>query len=120
MAQINSFDRRNLKVLRVELDAAIAAIGSKYGIAIKTGNARFNSDNVTFKLEASVISNGQVKNKGVIALERFFPQYVGKLVTLSGGKKGKVIEYHSRKHKFPFIVETVSGKRYKVPEYSVK
>ena len=118
MTNITTFDRANLKKLRDDIDAAIAAVGSAHGISLTLGSARFSSNNVTMKLEGSIISNGTVKTKGAIALERVYPEYVGKVVKMSNGKKGKVIEYHSRKPKFPFIVE-VGNKRYKLPEYAV-
>jgi len=118
MTNITTFDRANLKTLRDDVEAAIAAVGSAYGISMTLGSGRFSGDNVTFKLEGSVISNGAVKTKGAIALERFYPRYVGKVINMIDGKKGKVIEYHSRKSKFPFIVE-VGNKRFKVAEARV-
>ena len=118
MTNITTFDRTNLKTLRSDIEAAVAAVGSAHGISLTLGSARFSSNNVTMKLEGSIISNGTVKTKGAIALERVYPEYVGKVVKMSNGKKGKVIEYHSRKSKFPFIVE-VGSKRFKLPKYAV-
>ena len=118
MTNITTFDRTNLKTLRSDIEAAVAAVGSAHGISLTLGSARFSSNNVTMKLEGSIISNGTVKTKGAIALDRFYPKLVGKVVKMSNGKKGKVIEYHSRKSKFPFIVE-VGNKRYKLPKSMV-
>jgi hypothetical protein len=47
-----------LKNLRADIDAALAAVASKYDIALKTGGCRFTETNATFKLEASVKSDG--------------------------------------------------------------
>ena len=117
MTNITTFDRANLKKLRSDIEAAVATVGAAHGISLTLGSARFSSNNVTMKLEGSIISNGMVKTKGAIALERFYPGYVGKVVKLSNGKKGKVIEYHSRKSKYPFIVE-VGNKRFKLSKHS--
>jgi len=118
MSNITQFNRTNLKNLRKDLDKALAAVGAQYGIDIKSGSARFSDNNVTFKVEISIVTNGQVKTKGAVDLERYYPQFVGKKVAVNG-KQGTVIEYHSRKHKYPFIVQ-VGTKNYKVPEYMVK
>ena len=118
MTNITTFDRANLKKLRSDIEAAVATVGAAHGISLTLGTARFSSDNVTMKLEGSIISNGTVKTKGAIALERFYPKYVGKLVKMSNGKTGKVIEYHSRKPKFPFIVEA-GNKRYKLSKNAI-
>ena len=113
MSDITTFDRANLKNLRSDIETAMATIGSAYGISLPMGSARFSDNNVTMKLEGSIISNGSTKTKGAVARERFYPALVGKTVSLINVKKGKVIEYHSRKSKFPFIVE-VGNKRYKL------
>ena len=38
MSKINKFDRQTLRALRVDLDAAMATIASKYGIQLSAGN----------------------------------------------------------------------------------
>ena len=120
MTTITNFDRRNLKNLRKDIDAALSNVASKYGIKLEAGSARFSDTNVTFKLEASTISSkGNVETKGAVALKTFYPQFVGLKVTLNNGHRGTVIEYHSRKHKYPFIVK-IGSKRFKVPESLVQ
>ena len=118
MTNITTFDRANLKKLRSDIEVAIAAVGAAHGISLTLGNARFSANNVTLKLEGSIISNGTVKTKGAGALERFYPEYVGRVVKMKGGLNGKVIEYHSRKFKFPFIVEA-GNKRYKLSKNAI-
>ena len=118
MTNITTFDSANLTNLRADINVALAAVSSAYGISLNLGTGRYSDNNVTLKLEGSIISNGTVKTKGAVALERFYPAYVGKVVTLYNGKKGKVIEYHSRKRKYPFIVE-VGNKRYKLSRTAI-
>ncbi len=116
-----SITRNSVKSLRNDIDAALAAVGAKHGVSIHAGNARFDSNTVSFKLEAKVVSGaGEVYNAEAEALKALSPEYVGKKITLSGGVKGTVVEFHRRKHKYPFIVETANGKRYKVPAWQVK
>ena len=123
MTQINEFNRKNLKDIRADIDKALLDVANKYGIKISAGSARFSESNVTFKVEAATISsNGTVKTKGAVDLERFYPKLVGKKVNVTvRGRRvpATVIEYHSRKYKNPFIVITGAGARYKMPEYMV-
>lgn len=117
-----SINRAVLKNIRNDVDAALASVAAKYGVSISAGNARFTDTSATMKLDIATIgTNGVVKTPGRTALESRFPNYVDKVITLNTGEKAKVVEYHSRKPKYPFIVETVDGraKRYKVPSYMV-
>lgn len=43
--------RDTLKDLRAEINAALAVIGAKHGLTLKTGNATFGPDNFTMKVE---------------------------------------------------------------------
>jgi len=121
---IQAFDKQNLNAVRKDIDAALAEVAAKYNINLKAGAARYSNNDVTFKLEGTVKNEaGEVVTKGARALKAYYPQYVGKKVTLSGGKKGTVIEYHSRKRKYPFIVEVATARgttNYKVSEYSIR
>jgi hypothetical protein len=47
-----------LKVLRPEIDAALAALGKKYGIQFMARNARYTDTNATFKLELNTVNDG--------------------------------------------------------------
>ena len=53
--KITSFDRQNLKILRIEMDAALKTIGDKYGIMIRLGNISFLSESFKGKIEAFMI-----------------------------------------------------------------
>jgi|6_EtaG_2_1085325.scaffolds.fasta_scaffold35286_3 hypothetical protein len=113
--------RKNLKTLRMEIDAALNEVATRNGLEIKLGNGRFSPMNASFKVDVSVVSEeGTVKTKGRMDLEVFYPELVDKNVMLSGRKTGKVVEYHSRKSKFPFIVACENGKRYKLAEFAVR
>ena len=61
---IKSFDRTNLKQLRVDIDKALEAVGKQHGIVLKAGSASFEPTNATFKLACSVITpDGTVVSK---------------------------------------------------------
>jgi len=120
---INSFSKANLNELRSDINAALEAVGQKHGISLNLGNARFDSTSVAWKLNLATIgANGMAKTPERTALERLYPQYVDKKVTVNGkpGRiSGTVIGYKTRGRKYPFLVKTAQG-TYKMPEYSIR
>ena len=58
--KVSNFDKPSIKAIRTAMDAALAKVSKEYGIKISTGNARFSSDEVTFKVKANVIGTGGV------------------------------------------------------------
>ena len=62
------FDRTNLKILRAEIDAALASVAKNHGIKINAGNATFSGATVTFKLELTAAdSDGGFVSKEAVA-----------------------------------------------------
>jgi hypothetical protein len=56
----NTISRDLLKIIRVDIDAALDAIAKKHDVALKTGGCRFTDTNATFKLDLSVKGDGGV------------------------------------------------------------
>lgn len=54
MATVKTFDRANLKTIRADLEAALAAVSAKHGIALSTGSISFNANSFTTKVTAVV------------------------------------------------------------------
>lgn len=58
MAKITKFDKPNIKVLRNEIDSALAEVGKAYGLNLSIGNIRFRDDEFTTKLTVVVAEDG--------------------------------------------------------------
>jgi hypothetical protein len=124
MSKINQFDRQTLRALRVDLDAAMATIASKYGIQLNAGNISFTSDTATIKVAAGIIKNGTV----VTAEAKSFDQYKG-LVGLGAfnvgdsiniqGKQYTITGYKPRSSKAPVCISR-DGRGFKVSVDMVK
>jgi len=124
MSKINQFDRQSLRALRVDLDSAMAAIASKYGIQLSAGNISFTSDTATIKVAAGIIKNGTV----MTAEAKSFDQYkrlvglghlsVGDSITLQG-KQYTITGYKPRSSKAPVCVSR-DGRGFKVSVDMVK
>jgi hypothetical protein len=119
MSKINEFDRTNLRLLRGDVQSALATIAKKYGIDLRLGTGRFSSENVTFKLEGSVI-----RAEGVVTREAAeFRQYAD-LLGLEAGDLGKTFTQAGKRFeitgaklsssKYPILARNVlNGKVYK-------
>jgi hypothetical protein len=55
-------DRALLKALRIDINAALAAVGEKHGVVLSAGNASFERDGSTgnYKLEVATITDSGV------------------------------------------------------------
>ena len=66
---ISQFDKQNIKALRVDIDAALKAVGTKYGIVLQAGRCKFMPKSAAFNLEASTISGYSLS---IVAIEVAF------------------------------------------------
>ena len=116
----------DLQNLRKEIDQALEALGKKYDIKFRAGNASYTGTNATFKLEiATKGEGGEVITKEAadfkIYAERFGvkPEDLGKEIDLMG-RKFKLVGILPKSRKFPFSgKDLVDGKSYKLPENAV-
>ena len=124
MSKINQFDRQTLRALRVDLDATMASIASKYGIQLNAGNISYTAETATIKVQAGVISkSGQVMTKEAQA----FNQYkrlvglgnlnIGDAINIQG--KEYTISGYKPRSKNAVIVQR-DGRGYKVSVEMVK
>lgn len=110
MSKFTKFDKTALRLLRTEIDFALEQIGKTYGISLTAGNASFNADTATFKLDCALLnSEGIAETKEMIDLKAIYPQMVGKGIILSSGTKGTIVGYSRRAKKYPFLVKTTEG-----------
>ena len=122
MSKITSFDKQNLPQLRAEINAALEAIGTKFGISLQAGNASFLATNATFKLVCQVGEDKTIRDlkseKAAAALKAFQPLYFRQLPLDKHYKmEGEVFEivgYNTRGRTRPMQIKSIkSGKEYK-------
>lgn len=107
MTKIEKFNRTEVKELRAALNQELAQLAQKYGIQLEAKNASFDHTNVTFKVQASIIANGQVLTPEA----RDFNRYAG--LKLKGYMLGDQVELMGK-------VYTISGWNRKAPKYPVQ
>ena len=120
---IQQFDRKNLKALRQDMNAALKAIEAQYGIQINVGNASFSDNEVTFKTKCNTIGEGgkaQTKEanqwKLYAELNGVGQFSVGDRVTIQG-QVFTIEGWNTRAKKSPVMIKDVAtGKSYKCPK----
>ena len=116
-------DKNAVAQIRKDIDAALAAVAAKHGITFNLGTIRFNSESFRGTLTAAAnnpttgtvepLEFKELKLRGVrmLGINESDLSKTFKSPTLGSVK---LIGYHARKPKYPFIVETLGGKRYKI------
>jgi hypothetical protein len=118
---ITKFDKETVRTLRTELDLALKAVSEKHGIAIQVGNATFSENIITFKVDASLLKNGEAVTKEAEAFVLYASMLTLKASDLGrefkvGTKTYKLKGYSPKKSKFPMVCSDQSGKLFGLPE----
>ena len=124
---ISQFDKQNIKALRVDIDAALKAVGTKYGIVLQAGRCKFMPKSAAFNLEASTISSdGDVITRELETLKHYMPllglteAHVAQSFRL-GNKTFKIDGYKPRCYAKPFQLRCIEdGRTYVATERDVK
>ena len=119
---IKQFDKKNLKALRQDMNAALKAIEAQYGIKIQVGNASYSDNEVTFKTKCNTIGEGgkaQTKEanqwKLYAELNGVGQFSVGDRITIQG-KVFTIEGWNTRARKSPVMIKEVgTNKTYKCP-----
>jgi len=118
---IQNFDRQNLKQLRTDMEAALAAVTTKHGVTFSLGSMRFDADRVTCKVEANttIQTASSVNTTAPTGPATGLSPTLQRAMTTHGvrstsGRKGETLTaYNASRPKYPFSYETIRGTRYK-------
>lgn len=119
MTKIEQFDKSNLTNISNEMQAALEAVGAKYGITFKRGGISYSASNFTVKVEAILEGAKPIKNsKEEAMLEIALRQY--NLNKVSNCGEYTLVGFKTNAPKMPFIYQAKDGSRYKCSEQSAK
>jgi hypothetical protein len=104
-----SLTRAKVKALREQLDAVLQANGVQ-GFEFELRNARYGGEEVTFQLHAKV-AGAQTKEQKALDMYAVVDGVDPDKVSSRGER---LVEYHPRKRKYPYIMENKAGTRYKI------
>lgn len=123
---ITQFTPASLKLLREEIDAALAAITKKHGVSMSIGKISFSAQQCSTTLSMVAACNtGEAQNPEKVNWDKYAELFglskddFGKTFQ-DGGKTYKVDGVAPRSTRFPIIVEREDGQRFKFPESRVK
>ena len=105
--KIETFDRSSCRVLRDKLQAVLAEAGIE-GVEFEVGNMRFTANEVSIKLTAKT-AGAEGERLDVVA-------QMAKLHGIASTERDgwRLVDYHPKKRKYPFIAENPRGTRYKM------
>lgn len=101
-----TIDANSIKQIRKELENLLTAYGDATNMKFDLGNISYNAGGFKLSLQ------GNVKGSVIQGTDKLFVGQEGTHKTLG---PCKVSGYNSRAHKFPLVIETLSGEKYKVP-----
>jgi len=101
--------------LRKDIEAALAKAGVQ-GVDFQLGNCRYSSNEATFKLTARVAGTA-TRGESCLSL---YARMDGVDHNGVGPKGEKLVEYHTRKPKYPYIYVTRLGKKFKCTSNQAK
>lgn len=120
--KIKHFDRPTVLALQAEIDAAVQEVAKRHGISLSMGNARFNANVVSFKLEGALIGADNVVNtKERLDFERYAEMYGLKASDIdctfdAYGATYRISGLLPRSRKYPILATCeANGTRHKFP-----
>ena len=125
MTKITDFKNADFKAIRNEIHAALKTVEDKYGMKLVMGNIRYDSNQFSSKLVATVndASTGAAVSKEEAALKSLGKMYLGsdfdieKIYNHIQLGDFKFIGLNNRARKNPFIVKQLStGKTFVIPD----
>ena len=122
---IKKFDKPTCKLVRADIDAAMAAVAAKYGIKLQSGRGTFGDTNFTLKLEMSVLDETGVDLKAKREFETLAnfvglePGDFGRQFTFRG-EQYELSGINHRSTKMPILAKNVAtGAKFKFGEDTV-
>ena len=117
MTKITQFNKSNLNEMRISLKIALKQVEEKYGVNINVGNIRFSDDEFSAQMKVTIDGVETAEQKAVATFSKMETgvkfAYGHKIYTKDLGEC-KIVGFLTRSPKYPWIVETASGKKYKL------
>ncbi len=117
MKKIKEFNKSNLIDFRNELDALLKKYEAKSGVELKSKGIKYGSNTITVSVEGKIVGS---QSKEAQALELFTKFKENDIIRIAQLGKVKVVGYKQRNRKYPYIVQTMDGKQYKLSDTQVE
>ena len=126
MAKIETIDRQTCRILANEIENELQVIAEKYGVSIKRGNASFNSNDMTIKIEIATISNGVINSREAEDFKLYGKafglkeEWLNKTFKTYSGETIEIIGLKPRSRQYPVLGKKSNGRVFKYNANEVK
>jgi len=125
--QVTKLDRATCKDITNELNTALASLGEKLGVSIRTNGCRYTDTSASIKLEVELLSDeGRPISKEEMFLNEHYEmldipkEWLGAMLKDPKGKFFYLRGYKQRSYKRPFIiVDAITNQEYVAPKSTV-
>jgi hypothetical protein len=126
--KVLQFDKPTCRAVGHAIEQALTEVGTEFGISLKYKGSSYQTNNCTFKIEASVISgDGTVITREADDFNRYcglynlLPKDLGKIIKLHDGHQYQITGLLMKSSKFPIqALCLVNQKTYKLKETTVQ
>ncbi len=113
------------KVKLQKMMAEMAAVGSKYGFKVTANGGQLSDTDAKIKFIVKTLTVDESGKTVVVVSQKakLYAEIEGIDITktfVHGGLTHRVIDYHPRKYKAPWITEASNGKSFKWPTDAIK
>lgn len=109
---VDKISRSDARMIEADIQAALKAVGAKYGITITNGAIRYNAEMFKISVEGKVADRAR---RDAIITSMTTPEAVKVDETkfVSHGKVFTVVDYKPNRPQYPFVGANERGTRYK-------
>ena len=126
--EITKFDKETIKKFRMLFELAMEEIEEVMNVKVSIGNVRYDARQFTTKMSVTLVSEGEdpLEAEDKKSLDDYGTKYglsgkdYDRTYTTSSGKVYRLKAIKPRSRKYPFIMESEDGSRYKMGVYIVE
>lgn len=108
-------DRNKARTISADVDRALAPILAAHGLTLDRTSGQYSATGITLRIRLSEAGAVSPEAAALAETARMFNLDTTTTATLPRIGACKLVGYAPRSRKFPFIVATTEGKRYKIP-----
>lgn len=118
--KITQMSQANAQLIHRAINQALAKVGEEFGITVRCRTTRYDGNGMTGSFDVKLLAT-DASGEGSSQCTRLAQMQAtnhGYVVDRPNARGWKIVDYNSRAHKMPWIVQAPGGKRYKISDAS--
>lgn len=118
---MTTIDKDFLRAFRIEAEQVLNDLAKRHGLSSSIGNIKFTANNFTAKVGFHKVgADGTAMTPDLSMLKMYGKNELGNNFDINSEYRSpslgkiKFVGYVPRRYQYPFVVETINGKRYKL------